>query len=197
MKRKLLTIGIIFAILTILLGVAYAIIAPQLPVWTVTQMMDHLEELDIDELELELTELQRELFEVVLEIFLENLSYEIIDSRIEGRYAFVTMDLVVIDLTSFILDNYSIIIRNVVPNIASLIITALGGGIEEILIQELLNLLTDEAVELTLTTTQIEIPLERSGLLWIPIITDELLMSMIGIDDLSIGIRDIIDHFTN
>ena len=190
MKRVILTIVLIFAILLGLVGVGYAtVIRPRLPEWTVTQMMEQLSELDLHELGLEeeLTASQLELFEVILDIVVENLSYEITNSRIEGRMAYVTLSLEVVDTPKLLLDNSDIIFNNILSNLGLLFFTALEGGIEGVIVQELLNLLTDDQTIFSMTTQEVEIELERSGFFWIPILTDEFLLSMIGLNDLDLG----------
>ena len=193
MKRIISKLILIVVILVSLLGIGYAVIVrPRLPEWTVEQMMVQLSELDLELLGLEedLTDSQAELFEIILEIVMENLSYEITGSRIERRMAYVTMNMEVVDTARLILDNYDIILNNVLSNIGSLIFSVFGEGLEEVVIGELINLLTDDALTIVMTTREIEIPLERTGFFWTPILTDEILLSMVGLDELTFGILD-------
>ena len=183
MKRKILIIALIVCIL---LGTGYAIIRLRIPEWTVTHMMAQLEDMDFDALELDFSGNQEELLIDLLEKVIEDFSYEIIDSRIEGRMAYVTVNLTMIDMPRLIMDNYQILLENIWRDIdLSLIFGILmGDGIEQVVMQELLNLLDDESIEATLSTREVEIPLERSGLGWNPILTYDWLLSTLGLDNL-------------
>lgn len=186
MKRVLLTLFLIVVVLLGALGAGYYfVVRPRLPEWTVEQMMDQLEELDLDTLGFgdELTEVQEELFGIILEMVIENLSYEITGSRIEGQMAYVTMNLETIDTPRLITDNVDIIFSNVLSNLGGLLLTVLGGGVEDVMMQEFINLLADDALVVSMTIQVVEVPLERSGFFWMPILTDEFLLSVVGLDD--------------
>ena len=183
MKQKIL---IVVLIISILLGTGYAITRRRLPEWTVTHMMAQLEDMDFDALELDFSENQEELLRDLLEKVLADFSYEITDSRIEGRMAYVTVNLTMIDLPRLVIDNYQILLGNLWTNIdlSSIFGILMGDGIEQVVMQELLNLLDDESIEVTLGIREVEIPLERSGLRWNPILTYEWLLSTLGLDDM-------------
>ena len=180
MKRKIL---IVILISVALLGIGYAVIRPRIPEWTVAHMMGQLDELDFDAFELGLNEVQEALLRQILERSLENFSYEITGSRIEGRVAYVTLNLTVIDLRQLIINNYQLLLENIQTDLGAILGTIMSGGIERVVMQELLNLLEDESIETTLTIQKAEIVLERCGLLWNPIFTYEWLLSTLGLDD--------------
>jgi len=186
MKRILLILALIVVVLLSALGGGYYfIVRPRLPEWTVVQMMDQLDQLHTDDLEFgaELTSSQEELFGIFIEMALDYLIYEIIDSRIEGQMAYVTLDIETIDASRLITDNLDIIASNILSNWGNLLLTALGGDVGEAIMQEFINLLTDDALEVSMMTQTVEISLERDGFFWVPILTDELLLSVVGLDD--------------
>jgi hypothetical protein len=193
MKRKILIATLILAIL---LSIGYAIIRPQIPQFIVAQGIDELKAMDFDTLELNalgvnLNENQQELMRGILRELMEEFSYEIVDSRIEGRVAYVTMNVTVINLSALITDNYQLLFENVWTDLGSIFEVIIGGDIEQIVMQELLSLLESEDTEITLRTHEVEVLLERSGLLWKPIMTDDWLLSIFGLDDFA---SDLLDH---
>ncbi|MCL1990839.1 MAG: hypothetical protein FWG67_08125 [Defluviitaleaceae bacterium] len=190
MNKKMLIVSLVVVMLFSLLGIGYAIVRPRLPEWTVGQMMAQLETLELDELALELTDGQEALFRALWDIYFDELSYEITGSTIQGSMAYVNMELTVVDLPRLVTHNHKILLANMWSNLGSLFATALNDGFEEVLIQGLLTLLEDDDIEMITTTQAIEIPLEREGLLWVPIFTDELLLSMLGLNDQLIAILD-------
>jgi len=195
MKRLFLTLLLIIAILLAAVGGGYYfIIRPRLPEWTVEQMMEQIDELDLDALGLGdgLTESQEELFGIILEKVLDNLTYEIIDSRIEGQMAYVTVSLETIDTPRLVTDNIDIILSNAISNLGNLIMTILGDGTAEMIVQEFINLLADDALVVSMRVQEVEIPLERSGFFWIPILTDEFLLSIVGLDESLISLLDLL-----
>jgi len=193
MKRVLLRLFLIVAVLLSAAGAGYYfIVRPRLPEWTVVQMMDQLDQLELEDLGFgdELSDIEEELFFHLLEMVIENLDYEMIDSRIEGQLAYVTVNLEIVDTPRLITDNVDIIMSNALSNLDSLFLNVLGGNTEEAIMQEFVNLLADDALTIVMTSREVEIPLERSGFFWVPIITDEFLLTIIGLDAFTLRLLD-------
>jgi len=193
MKRAVLRL---FLIVAIILSTAsagyYFIVRPRLPEWTVAQMMDQLDQVGLEDLGFgdELSDVEEELFSRMLELVIENLDYEITGSRIEGEMAYVMVILETVDTPRLITDNVDIIISNALSNLDSLFLNVLGGNAEEAIMQEFVNLLADDALTIVMTTQEVEIPLERSGFFWTPIITDEFLLTISGLDESTLRLLD-------
>jgi len=193
MKRVLLRLFLIVAVLLSAVSAGYYfIVRPRLPEWTVVQMMDQLDQVGLEDLGFrdELSDVEEELFSHLLELVIENLDYEMIDSRIEGQLAYVTVNLETVDTPRLITDNVDIIMSNALSNLDSLFLSVLGGNMEEAIMQEFINLLADDALTIVMTTQEVEIPLERSGFFWVPIITDEFLLTIIGLDAFTLRLLD-------
>jgi len=180
MARKIL-IGI-FTLL-IILAIGYAIARPRIPEWTVQVIMNQLEEDNyaavLESEDLNLTEEQ----EFLLQKALETFSYEITGSRIERKMAYVYADITFVDMAQLINDNRQQLLRNVLGNLGNI----LSGGMEQLIMEELIELLDDETLQIPLLTQSVEIPLEKSGLLWSPLITEEWLKSELGLDELELN----------
>lgn len=187
MARKIL-IGI-FTLL-IILAISYAIARPRIPEWTVQVIMNNLEEDNyaavLESEDLNLTEEQ----EFLLQKALETFSYEITDSRIERNMAFVYADITFVDIEQLIIVNRQQLLQNVLGNLGSSIGNLLTGGAEQLVMEELVKLLEDEALEIPLLTKEVEVPLERSGFLWTPLITEEWLMSVLEFEELDFNLEN-------
>ena len=186
-----------------LLGVGYlSVVRPRLPEWTLQFMVNQLERDDyamifesglLEELEGFEAFGTPEEKEFLLRHLLDTLSYEILGSRIEGRTAFVQVDLTVIDLRELILENRQMIVRNAFSNLGGIFGNFMSGGMEQVIMQELIALLQDETVIIPLQTRKVEVLMERSGIMWEPLITEEWVVSALGLDEFELSLEDLLN----
>ena len=182
-KKIIITILVIISIL----GIGYIIARPKIPEWTVQFMVSQIQKDDYAII-FESEEFNRsEEEEFLLRKFLDTMSYEIIGSRIDGNLAFVAVELTLIDIEQFIIDNRQTIMRNAMGNIGGILGSmVVGVGMEEIIIHELATIFQEENVRIPLTMKEVEIPLQRAGLLWEPMIDEEWLDEVLGLNNLEI-----------
>lgn len=175
-------IWIVVSLLLVIGGFSYYRFQQLFPELTVRVILDKLEETDyallLDSDEVELTEQQRE----ILEIMLNSFTYEIKGSRIEGKMAYVKMDVTFIDIKQLILEQRSTIIKNSIENIWSTLDDLLNGRTKELLLKTVLTLLNDETISKPMTTKEIEVPLQKEKFFWVPQITEEWIKSVFEVD---------------
>ncbi|MCL2560572.1 MAG: hypothetical protein FWE07_08805 [Turicibacter sp.] len=184
MKRKIL---IAVVALLLLLGLGYAVIRPHIPEWVVGQMMAQITELEVAELEfdVEMSDSQHELVVILGDFLLDTLTYDITGSRIEGRAAYVTMNLTFVNIPRLLIDNAQLAIDSVSTDFGFFLNVLFGDiNLEELLVDVIGDVLVNDNLRVTMVTQEVEVELERAGLLWQPLITDEWLLEIFGLDNL-------------
>lgn len=175
-------IGIIVVSLLVVVSVGYIQLRPRLPELTVKLLLEKLEESNYDPIldsdEIELTDEQRELVEQMLESF----TYEIKGSRIEGKMAYVELDISFIDLEQLIYEQRETLLKNTLENFWSTLEHVLNGRTKDYLMQMLLSLLSDESIIKPMKQKTIEVPLQKESFFWVPQITQEWIESVFGLE---------------
>ena len=163
---------------------------PYMPEWTFKFVMNQIEKdnyaIVFESPEIELDEMQEELLKKVL----ETLSYEVQGSRIEGDLAYVTVDFTFMDLGQLILNNYQRLIEIVLGDFTDIFDHLMSGSLEQVMIQGLLTLLEDDGIEIPLMVKEVDVLLERSGLFWTPVITEEWLEAVFELDQLELNLEN-------
>jgi len=155
-----------FVLALVVLGAAYAVIRPQLPEWTVSVMMSHLQNGHYEELlaDSDLTEVEKNLIRHAV----DNSSFEITGSVIEGRQATVFVELTFVDLRELVIGNRQQLMSNAFGNLGSILSGVLGGAITDTAFEQLLLLFEDEGIELPLKTRQVKVALDQQALWFAP-----------------------------
>lgn len=180
MKKWIL---IILSIIILIGGIGYVKFQRVYPELTVKVILDKVQEdnyaLILNSEKLELTIEQRDLVEGIL----STVSYEIMGSKIEGKNAYVTIDLTFVDLEQLIVNERLTILKQVIANLFGTVEDILNGRVEERVIQTILSLLNDESIEKPMMSKRVELPLMKQKGLWIPNITEEWLDETFDIPD--------------
>jgi len=162
MMRKFLNVLLPIGILV----VAYLLIQPMIPRFTVGFVLGRLEESQYEEIfsqvELSVNE------EALLRSVLESASYEIVGSRIEGDRAYVSLELTVLDMQELVLENHQQLLTNALGNLGNLLSGILGGDFADTAKGELVVLLQDDSIARPFQTRELEVVLDRQFLWFVP-----------------------------
>lgn len=176
-------IAVIIFLLVLIGGVSYVKFQEVFPELTVKVMLDKVQEdnyarvLDSDKLTL--SEEQRELLETVL----STISYDIKGSRIEGKEAFVTIDLTFVDVLQLVVNERMTILKQVLTDFVTTLDDLLNNRKETLMMRTLLMVLQDESIQKPMMNKTIDLPLKKERGFWLPNITEEWLHETFEIPD--------------